>query len=105
MARLAITPNFGQIANMPTRNISLTEHQDRFIDTAVASGQYQNASEVLRDGLRLLEQRQAEDAAKLARLLAAIDEGDADLARGDYVEVSDEQLGDWLSGLGQTGRP
>ncbi|KPF71918.1 hypothetical protein IP88_10440 [alpha proteobacterium AAP81b] len=90
---------------MPTRNISLTEHQDRFIDTAVASGQYQNASEVLRDGLRLLEQRQAEDAAKLARLLAAIDEGEADIARGDYVEIPDDELGAWLASLGQTARP
>lgn len=89
---------------MPTRNISLTQHQDRFVEQAIASGRYQNASEVLRDGLRLLERQEAEDAARLARLLAAIDEGEAAIARGDFIEVADDELENWLAGLGQTGR-
>ena len=47
---------------MPTRNVVLTEHQDSLVEHLVASGRYQNASEVLREGLRLVEQREAEDA-------------------------------------------
>src|SRR5659263_617088 len=37
---------------MPTRNVVLTEHQAALVEDLVASGRYQNASEVLRDGLR-----------------------------------------------------
>jgi antitoxin ParD1/3/4 len=45
---------------MPTRNVVLTERQEELIEALVKSGRYQNASEVLRDGLRLVEQREAE---------------------------------------------
>lgn len=37
---------------MPTRNISLTPEQDAFIQGGVRSGEYQNASEAVRDALR-----------------------------------------------------
>ena len=36
---------------MPTRNIVLTDQQAAMIERLVQSGRYQNASEVLRDGL------------------------------------------------------
>lgn len=42
---------------MPTRNVVLTDHQAHFVEQLVASGRYQNASEVLREGLRLVERR------------------------------------------------
>ncbi len=45
---------------MPTRNVNLTEHLDRFVDARVSSGRFSNASEVVREGLRLLEQRERE---------------------------------------------
>ena len=40
-----------------TRNVSLTAELNAFIRAQVASGQYQNASEVVRAGLRLLAQQ------------------------------------------------
>ena len=46
---------------MPTRNVVLTKHQEKLIETLVGSGRYQNASEVLRDGLRLLEHEQSSE--------------------------------------------
>ena len=43
---------------MPTGNVNLTEHFDRFIEAGITSGRFSNASEVVREGLRLLEQRE-----------------------------------------------
>ena len=53
---------------MPTRNVVLTDHQADLVERLVASGRYQNASEVLREGLRLIEGREAEDKARLNAL-------------------------------------
>lgn len=70
---------------MPTRNVVLTDRQDKLIDRLVKAGNYQNASEVLRDGLRLLEARAAEDAARLAGLRAAAEVGLRDIEAGRFV--------------------
>ena len=67
---------------MPTRNVVLTDHQAELIERLVESGRYQNASEVLREGIRLIEQRAEEDQARLKRLRAAILVGDADIEAG-----------------------
>lgn len=74
---------------MPTRNVVLTEHQDELIDTLVQTGRYQNASEVLREGLRLIEQREAEDSAKLAALREAARIGIADFDTGRFDSFTD----------------
>jgi antitoxin ParD1/3/4 len=71
---------------MPTRNVVLTARHEQIIEALVASGRYQNASEVLREGLRLVEEREAREAARLARLREAIELGDADLEAGRYEE-------------------
>jgi antitoxin ParD1/3/4 len=44
---------------MVTRNVVLTESQDELVQGLVSSGRYQNASEALRPGLRLLEREEA----------------------------------------------
>src|SRR5712671_1480042 len=71
---------------MPTRNVVLTKHQEKLIEILVDSGRYQNASEVLREGLRLVEQREAEDAAKLDALREAARVGFEALDRGEFRE-------------------
>lgn len=86
---------------MPTRNVVLTPHQSDLVEELVSTGRYQNASEVLREGLRLVEQRERRDAAKLAALRAAVDEGTTDLATGRYVEIDDAELDDYLAELGE----
>ncbi|WP_373652942.1 MULTISPECIES: type II toxin-antitoxin system ParD family antitoxin [unclassified Schlesneria] len=53
---------------MPTRNINLTGHFDRFVEEQVGAGRYKNASEVLRAGLRLLEQQRQIEGQKLEAL-------------------------------------
>jgi antitoxin ParD1/3/4 len=69
---------------MPTRNVVLTEHQAELIEKLVESGRYQNASEVLREGLRLIESREAEDRARLKALREAVKVGLDDLQAGRY---------------------
>jgi antitoxin ParD1/3/4 len=62
---------------MPTRNVNLTDQLDRFVAKKVKTGRYENASEVVRAGLRFLEREEQQYEAKLAALRAAIDEGDS----------------------------
>lgn len=69
---------------MPTRNVVLTDHQAELVERLVASGRYQNASEVLREGLRLIEARDAEDRARLKALRTAARVGAADMAAGRF---------------------
>ena len=76
---------------MPTRNVVLTKRQEKLIEALVESGRYQNASEVLRDGLRLVEQRQAEEASKLKALREAARIGVAALDRGDFKEFENSE--------------
>ena len=87
---------------MPTRNISLTAEQDAFIEKAVKSGEYQNASEAVRDALRVLRQRQREDALKLKALRAQIKAGVDALDRGEYTEVADADLERYFDNLAVT---
>ncbi len=69
---------------MPTRKIGLADELDRFVATKVKSGRYENASEVVRAGLRNLEREERTYEMKLVALRAAIDEGDASgVASGD----------------------
>ena len=60
---------------MPTRNINLTEHFNRFIDAEAGSGRYGSASEVVREGLRLMESRKREERATMKWLRSAVKEG------------------------------
>lgn len=72
---------------MPTRNVNLTNRLDRFIESGVTSGRFSNASEVVREGLRLLEQREQENKARLKWLRAAVKQGIDDIDRGDYTAL------------------
>ncbi|MGK9054660.1 type II toxin-antitoxin system ParD family antitoxin [Neorhizobium petrolearium] len=86
---------------MPTRNVVLTEHHEEVIDRLVKSGRYQNASEVLREGLRLIERRENRETVRLKALQEAARTGFADLEEGRFVDVSDDGLDDFIAGLGR----
>jgi antitoxin ParD1/3/4 len=86
---------------MPTRNVVLSKRQHDFVEALTRSGRYQNASEVLREGLRLMEERERLDAAKLKLLQDAAAKGWADIAAGRYTDIADDQLEDFIGQLGQ----
>ena len=86
---------------MPTRNVVLSEHQHELVEALVHSGRYQNASEVLREGLRLIEERNRIEEAKLKALKQAARQGWADVSAGRYADVADDQLDDFVGQLGR----
>lgn len=69
---------------MVTRNVVLTDTQDQLVQALVASGRYQNASEAMRAGLRLLEQEEA----RLADIRQGLMEGLAQANAGDFAPGS-----------------
>jgi antitoxin ParD1/3/4 len=75
---------------MPT-SVALSPHFEAFIRQQVESGRFNNASEVVRAGLRLLEEHEAEQAAKLQALREAVAVG---LASGP--DLSEEEVFDRL---------
>jgi len=86
---------------MPTRNVVLTEHHEDLIERMVKSGRYQNASEVLREGLRLIELRENREAAKLQALRNAAQTGFADMDEARFADVPDSELDDFIASLGR----
>jgi antitoxin ParD1/3/4 len=80
-------------ADMPTRNINLTPQLDGFVEAKIRQGQYANASEVLRAGLRALEQNEREDQARLEGLRAALIAGEeSGIADGDVIGEVRERI-------------
>lgn len=70
--------------NMKTTSVALGGYFEDFIKSQIAQGRYNNASEVIRAGLRLLE----EDESRLMALKSAINEGlDSGVAEGFDPEV------------------
>ena len=70
---------------MPTRNVVLSDAQERLIHSLVEKGSYQNASEVIREGMRLVERRERAENARIEGLRQAIAVGEAEEAQGDLT--------------------
>lgn len=60
------------IINMKTTSVALGDYFENFVSTTIQSGRYNNASEVIRAGLRLLEENEK----RLQNLKIAISEGE-----------------------------
>ena len=72
-------------------NFSLTPSLEQFVRDRADSGDYNNASEVVREAIRLLRRVEEQRALKLERLRAAIREGDEALARGEFTDLNSDQ--------------
>ena len=67
-------------------NVSLTPELDKFVQDRVATGRYQTASEVIREGLRLLEQQEQERETVLSALKSKLKRGASQAERGEVVD-------------------
>ena len=89
---------------MPTRNVVLTDHQSALLDRLVAEGRYQNASEAMREGLRLIEDREASLAGLRTRFAAARRDAEhGSLADGSAQDVLDRVHGEVRARRGEAG--
>lgn len=74
------------MAGRVTLNVSLTPELERFVSSKVASGRYQSASEVIREGLRLLEEREVTKQAALEEVRRKIAIGLEQADRGELFD-------------------
>jgi antitoxin ParD1/3/4 len=89
---------------VPTRNVNLTDALDKFVAANIASGRYENASEVVRAGLRALQEREQAHAEYVAFLRNEAATGFIELDRGDGIETTPDALMDGIEReLGITG--
>ncbi len=83
-------------------NVSLTPELERLVNERVGSGLYQTASEVVREALRLLKERD-----DLARLRADVQAGFDEVARGEgitYSRTSGRRLAEDIKARGRAAR-
>ena len=73
-------------------NVSLTAELDRYVTEKVESGLYHSASEVIREGLRLLKEQDALRQARLRQLGEEIDLASEQIENGRYREFSAQEL-------------
>jgi antitoxin ParD1/3/4 len=76
---------------VPTRNINLTVHFDEFVDRQISTGRYSNASEIVREALRLLETQEEEREAKLRLLRQAAKQGFDELDQGRGIVLKNKK--------------
>lgn len=74
------------MARASTLNVSLTPRQRRLVDSRVASGRYESASEVVREGLRALEERERITGAYWSEVRAKVAEAQASVAKGESLD-------------------
>lgn len=81
-------------------NFSLTPSLEQFVRDRANSGDYNNASEVVREAIRLLKRLEEQRDLKMERLRSAILVGDEAVARGDFTDInSDEELDAFFADL------
>ena len=78
-------------------NISLSEQMEEFVRSKVASGSYNNNSEVVRDALRLLQDFET---VKMEQLRAMLNQGEEQIGNGQFSEFSNDQIDEFLDETG-----
>ena len=81
-------------------NISLTPELEKLVQKKVGTGLYNNASEVVREALRLMKEAEEIRALKLKRLKAAIAKGEEDVTAGRVTVLeTDEDIAEFFAKL------
>jgi antitoxin ParD1/3/4 len=83
---LSIIDNYCYVRYRSSMNVNLGTVFDKFIAELLKSGMYQSQSEVVREGLRLLKEREELKKLRLAELRREIATGGAEADRGEFVD-------------------
>jgi antitoxin ParD1/3/4 len=84
---------------MPTKNVNLSDQHANFIRRSVNGGRFRNASEVVRAGLRVLEQQEREDKLKLEALRKIARQAFDSMDRGEFVTIPPGGIDSFLADL------
>ncbi len=81
-------------------NVNLTPNLELYVRDRASTGDYNNASEVVREAIRLLKRQEEEQQLKLERLREAIQVGIDDMEKGNYTAInSAEELDEFFAKL------
>src|SRR4051794_4358636 len=90
--------SFGHTAYYRIMNVSLTAELEKLVNDKVKTGMYQTASEVIREGLRLLKERDGRTA-----LRTDIRAGFEAIERGEYEEYNERTTKDLADDIKRRG--
>ena len=85
-------------------NVSLTPELEKLVNDKVSSGMYQTASEVIREALRALQQRDQLRERELQAIREKIDRGLEQIERGEYIEYDERTVKDLAEEVKTRGR-
>jgi len=85
-------------------NINLGPQWAEFIDKRLKSGRYLSASEVVREGLRLLHEKEQLQELRLEQLRREVGKGIGSLDQGDYRELDEQGMKAYLDDVNRRGR-
>ncbi|WP_438299585.1 type II toxin-antitoxin system ParD family antitoxin [Pseudomonas sp. NMS19W] len=86
---------------MATHNVVVPQPMEQSIDDLVNTGRYQNFSEVVRAGIRMLLEHEAAEAARLEALRNATSVGIMEIEAGQYHEIDPANLAAYLDNFGR----
>jgi antitoxin ParD1/3/4 len=83
-------------------NVHLGDTFDKFVAELIASGLYQSQSEVIRDGLRLLKEREDIRKLRLEELRREVQRGIDQISQGEFTTyASSDELADEIKATGR----
>ena len=85
-------------------NVSLTPELESLVHEKVQSGLYMSASEVVREALRLLNDRDSIQQQRLAELKREVAVGTDQLERGEGITYDEQSLKAMFAGIKEQGR-